>query len=405
MAEYDIIVVGGGISGASLAYFCARDGRRVLLLEQDTRLGGCIHSHPFTNGEDAFWMELGAHTCFNSYGMLLDILDERGLCTRVLARERLPYRLCVDGALKSILSQLHFTELLPRLPRLFTTGKAGKTVAEYYRGIVGPRNYRDVFSPAFSAVICQPADDVPADMLFRKRARRKNVPRSFTFPGGLQAMMPALTRHPGIDCRMGVSASGIAYDGDAFCLTTADGQSFEAGALAIATPAAAAARLLSAFPDIAMPLSRIREAAVETLSIAVHREHLGLPPMAGIIARDDCFYSAVSRDVLPHPDLRGFTFHFRPGVANREAKLKRACAILGIEPRAVAFSTAKTNRLPAPKSGHDRLVQALDRALADRPLLLTGNYFSGVSIEDCVTRSRSEYARLGWRKTAQAGPK
>jgi len=406
MAEYDIIVVGGGISGLSMAHFCARDGRRVLLIEQGARLGGCIHSHLFTTGEDAFWTELGAHTCFNSYASLLDIMEERGLLAQVQGREKLSYKMCVGSALKSIPSQLHLPELLLHLPRLFTTGKAGKTVAEYYGAIVGPRNYREVFSPAFRAVICQPADDVPAEMLFRKRPRRKDVPRSFTFAGGLQTLMDAIVRHPGIDCRTATTASGIAYDGNAFCLTTTDGQSFEAGVLAIATPAAAAARLLSAFPEITVPLSRIREASIETLGIAVQREKIELPPIAGIIAREDCFYSAVSRDVFPHPDFRGFTFHFRPGVLDEDGKLERACSVLGITPQTVAFSATKTNWLPAPRAGHDRLVQAIDRGLAGRPLLLTGNYFSGVSLEDCVSRSRSEYARLGWQSAShQDAPK
>jgi len=394
MPAYDMIVVGGGISSLSMAHFCARDGRSVLLLERDARLGGCVHSHRFTPGDHAFWAELGAHTCFNSYATLLDIMDDCGLLARAQGREKLPYKMCVGGALKSIPSQLHLLELLPRLPRLFRATKTGKTVAEYYGSLVGPRNYREVFSPAFSAVICQPADNVPADMLFRKRVRRKDVQRSFTFAGGLQTITDTMAQHPGIDCRTGTEVSGIAYDGDAFCLTTTDGQSFASGALTIATSAPAAARLLSAFPEVAVPLSRIGEATIETLGIAVDRKHIKLPPVAGIIARDDCFYSAVSRDVFPHPDLRGFTFHFRPEGLDDDEKLRRACAILGIPPQAVAFTAEKINRLPAPRAGHERLVQAIDRALAGRPLLLTGNYFSGVSLEDCVSRSQSEYARL-----------
>jgi oxygen-dependent protoporphyrinogen oxidase len=37
----------------------------------------------------------------------------------------------------------------------------------------------------------------------------------------------------------------------------------------------------------------------------------------------------------------------------------------------------------------------VDRLLAGMPLAVTGNWFAGLSIEDCVQRSRSEWERLG----------
>jgi UDP-galactopyranose mutase len=44
--------------------------------------------------------------------------------------------------------------------------------------------------------------------------------------------------------------------------------------------------------------------------------------------------------------------------------------------------------------GHDRTVHELDRLLAGQRLALTGNYFSGLAIEDCVLRSRAEWRRV-----------
>jgi oxygen-dependent protoporphyrinogen oxidase len=40
------------------------------------------------------------------------------------------------------------------------------------------------------------------------------------------------------------------------------------------------------------------------------------------------------------------------------------------------------------------LVRELDSLLAGKGLLLTGNYFIGLAIEDCVSRSLSEFRRL-----------
>jgi len=394
MQQYDMIVVGGGISGMSMAHYCASQGMHTLVLEKDQRLGGCIHSHPFTPGGHGFWAELGAHTCFNSYGNLLDILNSCGLLDHLQAREKLHYRLLVDGELKSIPSQLHFLELLPRLPRLFFAEKAGKSVAEYYRSIVGPRNYREVFSQAFNAVACQPADDMPAEMLFRKRLRRREVLRSFTFAGGLRTIIDALAQHSGIEHRTGMEVSGIAYDGRAFSLTTANQACFETGALTLATPAYHAALLLSAFPEIAGLLSQIQSAGIETISIAARKEKIGLSPVAGIIAQNGTFYSAVSRDIISHPDFRGFTFHFRPGILDKDKKLDQICRILGMSRGDINDVTAKMNRLPAVKNGHADIIGQIERLLYELPLALTGNYFSGISLEDCVSRSLYEYRRL-----------
>ena len=392
--QYDMIIVGAGISGMSMAHYCARQGMRTLVLEKDGRLGGCIHSHRFSNSADNFWAELGAHTCFNSYGNLLDIINDCGLLDHLLPRQKLSYKMLVDGALKSLPSQLHFLELLPRLPRLFTSDKTGKSVAEYYGNIVGPQNYQEVFSQAFNAVLCQPADDVPAEMLFRKRPRRKDVLRSFTFAGGLQTIIDTIVQHADIEHRTGVEVSGIAFDGKTFSLSTANQECFETAALAIATPANQATTLLSAFPEIAGLLSKIQSVSIETVGVAVRKEKIGLPPVAGIIARDGPFYSAVSRDIVSHPDFRGFAFHFRPGMLDEKGKLDQICRILGMGRADIDYVATKANRLPAPRVGHDALVSQLDQVLVDKPLLLTGNYFGGVSLEDCVSRSRNEFSRL-----------
>jgi hypothetical protein len=39
-------------------------------------------------------------------------------------------------------------------------------------------------------------------------------------------------------------------------------------------------------------------------------------------------------------------------------------------------------------------VERLDRALAGTRIAVTGNWFLGVSIEDCLTRSLGEHQRL-----------
>lgn len=396
MADHDLLIIGAGISGLSMAHYAAEAGLNALVLERDHRAGGCLHSHRFVGPFDGFWLELGAHSSFNSYTNLLAILDQVGLLNRLQRRAKVTFRMYVDGAVRSIPSQLYWPELALAPFRLLGLLKVGRSVAEYYGHIVGRRNYAAVFEPAFDAVICQPASDYPADSLFNARPRRKDVPRGFTLPGGLQTIADTLGARPEIRIEFGQAAREVHRDGAGFQVRTDRGE-YTARALCLATPVAEATGLLcAAFPAIAAQLAEIATATVESVGVVLPADRVQLPPVAGLIGRDESFYSAVSRDTAPDARYRGFAFHFRPGVLDEEGKLNRIAQVLN-GPRTMlgADNVAnKINQLPALRVGHGERTHHLDAALAGSRLALTGNYFTGVAIEDCVTRSLAEFARL-----------
>jgi oxygen-dependent protoporphyrinogen oxidase len=150
----------------------------------------------------------------------------------------------------------------------------------------------------------------------------------------------------------------------------------------------------AAFPEPADLLRRIATATIETLAVVVPREALKIAPLAGIIARDDDFFSMVSRDTVQDSSYRGFTFHFKPGRLDETAKLNRVGEVLGISMKQLHDVVSVINQLPALAVGHEALIAELDQRLAGKPLALTGNYFTGVSLEDCVCRSQKEFLRL-----------
>lgn len=396
MADRDLLIIGAGISGLSMAHYAAAAGLNVLVLEREDRVGGCLHSHRFGGEMDGFWLELGAHSGFNSYGNLLAILERVGLLGRLQRRVRVGFWLLVGGAVKSIPSQLYFPALALAPVRMLGLIKTGRTVAEYYGHIVGRRNYAAVFEPAFDAVICQPAGEFPADSLFQPRPRRKDVPRGFTLPGGLQTIADTLAGQTGFSVELGQSAREIQRDGKSWVVRTDRGE-YGARALCLATPVATATQLLRApFSEVAGRLAEIEIAQVESIGVALPAARLSLPPVAGLIGRGEPFYSMVSRDTVPDAHWRGFTFHFRPGVLGEEQKLERIAQVLGIDQALLESGNvvSKLNQLPALRVGHGERATELNQALAGYRLALVGNYFSGVAIEDCVTRSRTEFERL-----------
>lgn len=393
--RHELVVVGGGISGLGFAHLAGRAGIRPLVLEASDRAGGCIRSHRFATSDGEYWAELGAHTCFNSYGTLLQILEELDLLSRLQQKQPLHYRLLTGSGLHKIFSQLNLLELLISLPRIFRLQKQRLTVAEYFGRIVGRRNFEHVIGPALDAVICQPAAQVPADSLFRKKPRRKEVLRSFTGPTGLQFFADAVAAQAGLEVRTGVAVAGLERLPEGFLLRLQDGTEIECSRLALAVaPDVATGLLAEVQPELARRVGEIEMAEIESLSLLVRAQRLELEPVAGIIAAADEFYSAVSRDPVPDPRYRAFTFHFRPGRLSAEERKNRACEVLHLQPQELEATVDRHNRLPALRIGHTDKIFEIDRLLAPLPLALTGNWFAGVSIEDCLTRSVQEHRRL-----------
>ncbi len=395
---YDMVIVGGGISGLSMAHFCAKQGWSVLLLESSEHLGGALHSQHFNAPAQDFWVELGAHSCFNSYQHLIGILEDLELLEHIQKKQTSKFRLWRQGELLSIPSQLSILPLLLTLPKLFFAKKTQRTVIDYYTGLFGKDNYQNLFKHAFNAVICQPADRFPAELLFRKKQRRKEVLKSFTFKNGLQTITTAMSEQAGIDIKTGVEVLDVNFSKPYFEIKTnqsAPDVSFRSRYLTVATSVNQACTMLKHIvPQAAALLNTMQVVKVESVGVLVEKSALDLEQLAGIIAPDNAFYSLVSRDTVEHDTYRGFTVHFKPQGMSKLDKSQKICEVLGVHPQAIMQWTEKTNYLPALRLEHQEKLQQLDEDLKDLPLAMTGNYFNGVSIEDCITRSAVEFQRL-----------
>jgi protoporphyrinogen/coproporphyrinogen III oxidase len=398
MKRYDVVVGGAGISGLSFAFQAARAGRRVLVLEREGKPGGCLASHRAASG---YWFELGAHTCYNSYTGFAELVEACGLRGEVLPRIATHLRF-VDGDrlvpgsnLAVLLRLFSWWEAAVSLPRLIGAKKEGETVRSFYSRIVGKRNYEKVLGPMLSAVPSQNADLFPAGMLFKSRStRRQDFPRSFTLRGGLQSMADRLAAEPGIELTAGRTLDRVERAGDGFTVVAGDGERIAAGAVALASGPSSAARIVAeAFPDLSAVVSKVREAEVETMAFAVRSSKISLPVSMFLVPESDLFHSVVTRDSVPDPDWRSFSFHFKPGLT-RDGRIARATRLLGLAASDLEEMVERKGLLPSPTLGHEEIVREVDRLTAPTRLALLGNWFAGLAIEDCVDRSRSEWQRL-----------
>ncbi len=387
-----VVIVGGGISGLSFAAYCANAGMYVTVIEKEPIAGGCIA----TKEIDGYPVELGAHTCYNSYGNFLFLCEMHGLNKRIKEKRRLKYKVYSEGEILSVLKRFSVLGLILNLPNAFRAKRAGKTVKEFFSQVLGKKNYTRLFHYFMQAVMCQDADQFPAEMVFRKKPRNKNYPKVISFKSGLGSVIDALTGSEQCDVRYETQANKIELSGDGYKVHCDDVVMFEADIVVTAIPPHAATQLWHGVnPDVSAALSTMCSVSVESMAVAVPRSIFNFPEYAGMVGIDQPFYSMMSTDTSLDEEsaVRAFTFHFQPSIASREEKVSQIATILGIAEGDIQSVLEKTSELPTFKSNHLQEVADINASLTATQYCL-GNYFIGSSIEDCCQRSRDEFMRL-----------
>lgn len=392
---YDCIVVGGGISGISFAHNLSFGGKKVLLLEKNENIGGQIQTYKSAKYPD-FWVETGSHTCYNSYTSLLTMIAESDLNNKIYPLDKCSYVLSTKKGIKGFFSQISLLPLIFNAIKIFFSSKADKTVREYFRPIVGGKNYDKLFNKAFRAVICQPADEYPAELFLKKRKDRlKDIPRKYSFEEGIQSMLYHITEKDNFEVKTGNEVESITLDNGLYQINTSEGITFRSYNIGIATnPKIAAALLKDIEPQINKLLNTIPLYDSETLNVIIGKDKLSLEKVAGIISDSDEFMSAVSRDSIEHDHLRSFSFHFMGNSQSEEDKINIVCKVLNIEKNDILEHSFVNHILPSPRKEHVNIIQQVNDLRIRDTIFLLGNYYYGMSLEDCVKRSQDEYGRF-----------
>jgi len=392
---YDCIVIGGGISGITFVHYLKKEGKTVLLLEKNENPGGQLQTGHLSSQPD-YWYELGSHTCYNSYTTLLSIVKEIGKTDLIEPLAKHSFVLYTSGKIKSIASEVSKLECLFHFPRYFFSDKTGKTTREYFRPIVGASNYDRLFTNAFKAVICQPADDYPAEIFLKKRKdREKEISRRFTFKGGLSAFINSVIESDKLDVKSLSEVISIKKEQDVFTIETKDGKTYQSRSITMAAnPKITSALLHNIEPELSGLLSSIPIFESESVNITIAKDNIDLKQIAGIISLSDEFLSAVSRDLVEDDRYRSFTFHFEKGKKTASEKLELICKVLGISASDIIETRSIEHSLPAMRVQHLHMDEKVQAVRKDKNIYLLGNYYYGLSLEDCVNRSKDESERF-----------
>jgi protoporphyrinogen oxidase len=392
---YDCTVIGGGISGVSFAYYLNRAAKSILLIDDKTNAGGRIQTGQSVT-DPGFRFEMGAHTCYNSYSNLTAIIREAGLQHLVQPFLKHGYTVYSQGRVKTLFSEISPLRMFPSSLKYFYTGKNGKTVREYFRPITGGKQYDHLFGHAFRAVICQPADDYPAEIFLKKRhTKDRTFPRKFGFKQGMFSFIDAVLKECRIEHMPSSEAVSIDRENDVFITGTKNGQRYLSKNIALAVNPQTSSGLLKRMePGISRLLSTVSLFHSESLNVTVPKDRLKIRETAGIIALSDEFMSAVSRDPVRDGRLRSFTFHFEKGRFKLPESVDLICNVLGIRNSDIAEQKYSEHALAARRLHDIDIEKKTDGMLNGRHIYITGNYFGGLSMEDCVTRSRREAERF-----------
>ncbi|MFV0539473.1 MAG: FAD-dependent oxidoreductase [Dysgonomonas sp.] len=394
-STYDCIVIGGGISGISFAHYLKKAGKKDLIVAKNNRIGGQIQTEHSSVNPD-YWFEMGSHTCYNSYTSLLSIVDETGNNELIQPLQKHSFVLYSSGKIKSLFSGVSKLPMILCFFKYFFADKTGKTTREYFRPLVGAKNYDKLFRNAFKAVICQPADDYPAEIFLKKRKERyKEHPRRVTFKNGLSSILKTVVEKENIEVQLSSEIINIRKAEDTFSLETKDGKIFQARNIALASsPRISSSLLKDTEAELSELLFTIPLFQSESLNIVIPKEKLALKEIAGIISLSDDFLSAVSRDLISDEQLRSFTFHFEKGKRNKEETIKLICEVLGVSPTDIVEQTYTEHTLPAMRLQHLQMEEKVNEKRKNDSIYLLGNYFYGLSLEDCVNRSKMEAERF-----------
>ncbi len=385
--RYDIVIIGGGISGLSLAYFLAEMDREVLILEASERVGGAIKK---LSHED-YAIDLGAHTAYNSYATLLELAEDTTAHTKLQGRAKQKYFFTTPSGLKKLISPLSFPQLFWNLARSFRTPKENKTVQEYYSKIIGKDNYNNFAQHFFKAVLCQQAEDYPAPFFLKRRpSKNKTFPKSFTFEKGMQTVVDTLKNHAKITIQNNVEIQTIKKEQGNFHIETPMGN-LTVSDIAFAAYTSEVSKLTKDIaPELSKQLATIPYKAVSSFGVILDKKTTKIRECAGLLTSTNDFTSIVSRDIAPNEKYRGFTIHSQ-GKIDEAVLEKRICKALNISPEQILKKGYKNSYLPKLHKGHQDFLDTITTLIEATPnLYVTGNYFRGLSLEDCLFRSKSE---------------
>ena len=446
----DVAIVGGGIAGLAAAYELSRRGISFVVLERAPRAGGVI----FSEHIDGFTIDGGPDALLIQKPEAIALCRELGLGDRLVSTK--PPRIAYiqrGGRLHALpaasvlgiptrigpfvrTSLFSWAGKIRMGAELFVPAKrddADESIGAFMTRRFGTEAAIYLAEPLLAGIHAGDVDRLSVRALFPRLVDAErthgSLLRAFgvrsaignqqspighdgafkSLPGGLSDMVTALVAALGAQrVRLNTAVDAITGRGP-FVVRTAAGESIEARAVVLATPAYAASALLrDRDGELARLAGEIPYASAATVAMAFQRSHVR-HPLTGSgfvvprVERTGILAASWLSSKWPHraPEDRVLMRTFLGGARDPRA-LERSDAellqislealrpLLGIDGDPLLTRVYRWARGNAQHEvGHLDRMGAIDRALMRHPgLFITSSGFRGVGIPDCVADAR-----------------
>jgi len=447
MSQTDVLIIGGGISGLSLAWWLTQQGAHVEVWEADERVGGKIKS----TRQDGYLTERAAAMVMNFRPEVTELLHGTGLDTaktsrlpeaetrRYLLHNKqliaLPMRL--GGMITSPLWSLRGKLRLLAEPFIPPAYRKDESVSRFIKRRLGKEMLEKAMEPFVagtlasdpdlaSAVACLPRltalerkyGSIAAGILINRLLRRRTAcgSETFSFRGGMTTLVETLARTPGLQISTRYQVSDLTRHLDAWQVTasTPSGQrSIHASQVVVTTPAPQAATLVSSLDNgLASLLREIKYAPVNIVHMGFDRTAVGhaldgtgfLVPRNAMSGENQALTGNLWMSTLfanRAPSGKVLLSSYIGGARMPEVQawdteqclrttLSSVTRLLDIKADPEMVKVDRHNRaLPLYHGPHQARLQAIATHLQQLPgLYLEANYRGGVSVRDRIARSR-----------------
>jgi protoporphyrinogen/coproporphyrinogen III oxidase len=448
----DVIVIGGGISGLTLAHTLHRAGTRVLVLEKERAAGGTMKTV-----RDGGWLvETGPNSALETTPVIGEIIAQVGLAGEMLYADPASDRRYIlrDGALhplpmsppKFLASRLWTAAGKLRLlaEPFIGRGAGEETVAQFVERRLGKEFLDYAIDPFVAGVFAGSPSHLSVQAAFPRlyaleknygglvrgmiggaRERRKNPEKAkdrakmFSFRSGMQVFPEAIAGSLGDAFRPGCSIERIERDpGGGFGVSGTENGSpcrWKASRVVLAVPASAAERLLRPHSsEAADGVAAIPYPPVAEVFLGYPLEALGRPldgfgflvpakeqrRILGTIWSSALF---PGRAPAGHAALTTFVGGSRQpeSASMSEADLIRATKeeladLMGVKGEPVYARVNRWERaIPQYRIGHLKIMESIDRLENSIPgFYVCSNFRGGISVGDCVKNASALAHRI-----------
>ncbi|MCH8289076.1 MAG: protoporphyrinogen oxidase [Candidatus Marinimicrobia bacterium] len=449
-----VVIIGGGISGLSTAFWLDKFGIAVRLFEADERVGGVIN----TTLKDGFLIEHGPSTLQGRTNELLETIDAAGLKDEVLyANDIQKYRYILKGG-KPVpipLSPVSFatTNLfslsaklrLLREPFIKPSGKTDESVAEFVIRRLGREILDYAVAPFVGGIYAGDPEKISLRSTFprlhaleteygsliggmvkkifnRSKSKTKGArPKLFSFRKGLKTLPEKLTKILGdkVQTRAEVKSILSPNESASFYKVTVEkggtANIISARSVVISTPSYQTAKLLEPFSSkVANDLRIIDYAPMAVVSLGYNRNDIGHPLNGFGMLSPPCEPNKFLGSLWTSsffdgraPDGKVLLTNFIGGKRHPEltelepnelidlvhTSLEKILHITGKPILKEVF--IKKKAIPQYTIGYHEILNELNNVEANYPgLYMTGAYRGGVSVEDCIANGKATAVKI-----------